>query len=172
MTTLAPDASRRSRGPRGLARATSRGAELEMTPMIDVTFLLLVFFLCTLQFKTLDAKLAAYLPKDVGHGHSTALEPVRLRIDVVREDARVPRAVGAVGAVGFGPDRELAYRLGPLAVPTPDELLPHVLRRLELDPLRGLVVDVRDGVTTGEVVTLVDRLFANDVSSITFAPAR
>ena len=143
--------------------------EIPTASMADIAFLLLVFFLCTLQFKTLDAKLAAYLPKDVGHGHSTALEPVRLRIDVVREGARVPRAVGAVG---FGPDRELAYRLGPLAVPTPDELLPHVLRRLELDPLRGLVVDVRDGVTTGEVVTLVDRLFANDVSSITFAPAR
>jgi len=27
--------------------------ELEMTPMIDVTFLLLIFFMCTLKFKTL-----------------------------------------------------------------------------------------------------------------------
>ena len=40
--------------------------ELQMTPMIDVVFLLLIFFLCTIKFKTLEGKLAAYLPKDVG----------------------------------------------------------------------------------------------------------
>jgi len=39
---------------------------LEMTPMIDVTFLLLVFFLCTIKFKTLEGKIEAFLPKDVG----------------------------------------------------------------------------------------------------------
>ena len=37
-----------------------------MTPMIDVTFLLLIFFMCTLKFKILEGKLGAYLPKDVG----------------------------------------------------------------------------------------------------------
>ena len=40
--------------------------EMQMTPMIDVVFLLLIFFMCTLKFKTLEGKLAAYLPKDVG----------------------------------------------------------------------------------------------------------
>ena len=40
--------------------------ELEMTPMIDVTFLLLIFFMCTLKFKVLEGKLGPYLPKDVG----------------------------------------------------------------------------------------------------------
>jgi len=49
--------------------------ELEMTPMIDVTFLLLIFFMCTLKFKTLEGKLAAYLPKDVGVNQADA-EPI------------------------------------------------------------------------------------------------
>ena len=40
--------------------------EMEMTPMIDVVFLLLIFFMCTLRFKTLEGKLAAYLPRDAG----------------------------------------------------------------------------------------------------------
>jgi biopolymer transport protein ExbD len=40
--------------------------ELQMTPMIDVTFLLLIFFLCSIKFKVLDGKLSTYLPKDVG----------------------------------------------------------------------------------------------------------
>jgi biopolymer transport protein ExbD len=41
-------------------------AELSMTPMIDVTFLLLIFFMCACKFKTFEGKLAAYLPKDKG----------------------------------------------------------------------------------------------------------
>ena len=38
----------------------------DLTPMIDVTFLLLIFFLCSIQFKVLEGKLSTYLPKDVG----------------------------------------------------------------------------------------------------------
>jgi biopolymer transport protein ExbD len=41
-------------------------AELSMTPMIDVTFLLLIFFMCACKFKTFEGKLASYLPKDRG----------------------------------------------------------------------------------------------------------
>ena len=39
-------------------------AEGDMTPMIDAVFLLIIFFLC-IDFKTLEAKLPAYLPKDI-----------------------------------------------------------------------------------------------------------
>ena len=38
---------------------------MDMTPMIDVVFLLIIFFLC-IDFKILEAKLPAYLPKDKG----------------------------------------------------------------------------------------------------------
>ncbi|MAG31569.1 MAG: hypothetical protein CL908_11845 [Deltaproteobacteria bacterium] len=40
--------------------------KLELTPMIDVTFLILIFFMCTLKFKTLEGKLVSYLPTDRG----------------------------------------------------------------------------------------------------------
>jgi len=39
---------------------------LSMTPLIDVTFLLLIFFMCAMKFKTLERKVAAFLPKDRG----------------------------------------------------------------------------------------------------------
>jgi biopolymer transport protein ExbD len=39
--------------------------ELNMTPLIDVTFLILIF-LMVLPFKTLERKVAAFLPKDRG----------------------------------------------------------------------------------------------------------
>jgi len=38
----------------------------DMTPMIDVTFLLLIFFIVTLKFKTLEGRLDSNLPKDMG----------------------------------------------------------------------------------------------------------
>ena len=44
----------------------TKETKMEMTPMIDVTFLLLIFFLCTIKFKILEGKIPAYLPKDVG----------------------------------------------------------------------------------------------------------
>jgi len=34
--------------------------------MIDVTFLLLIFFMCSMQFKTVEQKLDANLPKNEG----------------------------------------------------------------------------------------------------------
>jgi biopolymer transport protein ExbD len=40
--------------------------KLQITPLIDVTFLLLIFFLVTLKFKKLEQKVAAFLPKDRG----------------------------------------------------------------------------------------------------------
>jgi biopolymer transport protein ExbD len=59
-------------------------ADMDMTPMIDVTFLLLIFFLC-LEFKTLEGKLATNLPKDLGV-NTTPAEPIEkldLRIEMV-----------------------------------------------------------------------------------------
>lgn len=49
-------------------------AKADMTPMIDCVFLMIIFFLC-IEFKVLEAKLPAYLPKDKG-SQSTKLEPM------------------------------------------------------------------------------------------------
>ena len=38
----------------------------DMTPMIDIVFQLLIFFLVSMKFKTLDMKIDAFLPKDRG----------------------------------------------------------------------------------------------------------
>ncbi|MAG31570.1 MAG: hypothetical protein CL908_11850 [Deltaproteobacteria bacterium] len=46
--------------------AIKEEVRLELTPMIDVTFLILIFFMCTLKFKTLEGKLVSYLPTDKG----------------------------------------------------------------------------------------------------------
>lgn len=71
--------------------------KIELTPMIDVTFLILVFFLCTLQFKTLEGKLTSYLPRDEGltTGKPIELEDVELVLEVPSEGGvNLARPVG------------------------------------------------------------------------------
>jgi len=53
-----------SRGKAG-SGADAEDIKLQITPMIDVTFLLLIFFML-LPFRSLERKVAAFLPKDRG----------------------------------------------------------------------------------------------------------
>lgn len=55
--------------------------ELSMTPMIDVTFLLLIFFMLACKFKTVEGYLKAYLPKEQGpHGTDSVYDTGTLRV--------------------------------------------------------------------------------------------
>jgi biopolymer transport protein ExbD len=38
--------------------------KLDMTPMIDIIFQLIIFFMCSIKFKALEGKLSSYLPKE------------------------------------------------------------------------------------------------------------
>ncbi|MEM7235655.1 MAG: biopolymer transporter ExbD, partial [Planctomycetota bacterium] len=46
--------------------------ELQMTPMIDIVFQLLIFFLLSAKFIALEGQLSSYLPKDKGLSSSPA----------------------------------------------------------------------------------------------------
>jgi len=48
-------------------------ANMDLTPMIDVVFLMIIFFIC-IEFKVLESKLDAFLPTDKG-SQSTVVEP-------------------------------------------------------------------------------------------------
>jgi biopolymer transport protein ExbD len=61
--------------------AATEEVEMQMTPMIDVTFLLLIFFLCSIKFKLLDGKMQTYLPRDVGV-NSTPMEVEIEKIEI------------------------------------------------------------------------------------------
>ena len=106
------------------ARFPEDEARIEMTPMIDVTFLLLVFFLCTLRFKSFEGKLTAYLPKDVGLARVPAqpIEPITAVLRVtnageLRSEADPARAWDGEGRWVYA-GRAVSYRVGPRAVAT------------------------------------------------------
>ncbi|MFN3241203.1 MAG: ExbD/TolR family protein [Planctomycetota bacterium] len=58
----------------------------DMTPMIDVVFLLIVFFLC-IEFKVLESRLDAFLPTDKGSAPTVTpvVEQLVVRVHVANE---------------------------------------------------------------------------------------
>ncbi|MCI0342170.1 MAG: biopolymer transporter ExbD [Planctomycetales bacterium] len=73
-----PEERRNRRKPGGPEVA---GPDLNMTPMIDCVFQLLIFFMCATKFKTLEGKLLAYLPKTMGpHNVPSPEEKLPIRV--------------------------------------------------------------------------------------------
>ena len=158
--------------------------ELDMTPMIDVTFLILIFFMCTLKFRVLEGKLGAHLPKDVGavQGPETAEEPLKIRMDVVHEGTRVRYDADTGTEVPYTEDdaaqglrfdfdetREVRYSTGAQR----STRIAEVRRWLEVTgPEVRVVLDPREGIVQQDVVSVLDEAVAAGVGEVTFAGAR
>ncbi len=61
-----PPTEKRKKKARRENPASKEKGDLQMTPMIDVVFQLLIFFMVGCHFKTFEGKLSAFLPKDKG----------------------------------------------------------------------------------------------------------
>ena len=69
-------------------------SELNMTPMIDIVFQLILFFLFNLRFKSMDYRIESALPKDRGvEATPQMVEPIpSIKISLFRLDADNPDA--------------------------------------------------------------------------------
>jgi hypothetical protein len=66
-------------------------AALNMTPMIDIVFQLILFFLFSLRFKSVAWRIEANLPKDRGQVWGQPVSPLEaLRVTLVRLDPEDP----------------------------------------------------------------------------------
>lgn len=153
--------------------------------MIDVTSLLLVFFLCTLRFHPLQGKLNAYLPKDAGEAYQQ-LEPepeLRVRVAVLNAGTRV-WAGDASGNTRFDPrnprhqrfapgaDRELQWSVGARTSPAFSDFAVALQNQARIDGARPVTLDVGAGVHTAEAVRALDALRAAGFEEVRFAPTR
>ncbi len=110
----------------------------DMTPMIDCVFLMIIFFIC-IDFKVLEAKLPAYLPKDKG-SQNTKVEPQEQLSLGVYDDAPGTRTYpqgGGPGLLNEGTKRpyraavvghKIKWMVGPTAVTNGDDLLSQLQR--------------------------------------------
>ncbi len=80
---------------RGRPKPESNEPKLDMTPIIDVVFNLLIFFMLTMDFQEEEGTLMAHLPKDQGTNPtqvtSIEMEEIRVRLikDLDTENTRV-----------------------------------------------------------------------------------
>lgn len=152
--------------------------EMEMTPMIDVTFLLLIFFLLTIKFKVLEGKLAAYLPKDVGVNSSPAepKEKVEITIHVDNPGEKVFATGLEKGQPWKGsPDRRfefvgrtLTYQIGPRKTKDLDQITAWLKEFFAKDPEAPSTIDCRPGTVYGDMVPVLDAAVDAGFTSITF----
>jgi biopolymer transport protein ExbD len=125
----------------------------DMTPMIDVVFLMIIFFIC-IDFKVLESKLAAFLPKDKG-SQSTVVEPqeqlaVKIHVDSAGT-AKYPEGVtpGGVNANTGRPYRfkleghKVKWEVGPKPLYT-IEAVKDELTRIAKDPA-SMIPDKKTG---------------------------
>ena len=141
-----------------------------MTPMIDVTFLLLVFFMCTLRFQTLEGKLAAHLPKDAGP--NTPLQApdleVRVTLEVVEEGTRIP--LDAEGRrFRYGPDRRLALQVDGRSFSGFHGVAKRLTELGRIDDTRRVVIDAKPGIVYSEVVQAMDGVIEAGFERVAFS---
>jgi biopolymer transport protein ExbD len=151
---------------------------LEMTPLIDTTFLLLIFFMCTIKFKTLEGKLAAYLPKDVGVNTTEAepIEKVEIMVRVLNEGTKYsPR--GPAGGLydpakhkryTYGADRKIEYRVGPKTTEDIAELQRYLKTTHTSQPERPATIDARKGTIYADIARVLDATLIAGFKEVTF----
>jgi biopolymer transport protein ExbD len=139
-----------SRRPSALAPV-----EPDLTSMIDVVFLMIVFFLCTLSFHELEGRLDSRLPKDEGGRPGPALVLVDpLHLDVVRDASR---AAGVAVRVQGTRTLDLAA-------------LPALVERFVATSLEPRArVSTGPGVTYGDVVSVLDACVLGGLLDVSFA---
>ena len=170
-----------------LKRISTEESKLEMTPMIDVTFLLLIFFMCTIKFKTLEGKLSAFLPKDVGVNTSAAepIEKVEIQMRVLAEGTKLdPKSAAAQKSRDpqrvapwsglpntryvYGTDRIIEYSVGPFKTQDISKLEERLITIHREDEERPATIDPRKGTVYEDVVAALDAAMNAKFTQVTF----
>lgn len=132
---------------------------LNMTPMIDVVFQLLIFFMCTIRFRTMEGKLLSYLPKDKGL-RNVAFQPL---VEEVRITLKYDESTGVV-----------SMWLGQTQYPNHDALMNAVhakyeeFKRTVSRPV-PVIIDADKNVPYREVVKILDMCAGRGIKGCEFA---
>lgn len=150
----------------------------DMTPMIDVTFLLLIFFIVTLKFKVLEGRLDAALPKDRGTS-TTEAEEVE-KIDILMTVAEPGKLIPDESLKGLKiyQGRRIRIEIGTQRwyydpsdiddVYDPIPGLPTFLSTYDKEET-PVSLDARKGINYGDVIILLDVVVREEFEKVSFA---
>jgi len=128
--------------------------ELDLTPMIDVVFLLLIFFMCTLTFVVVEGRLATHLPKDRGPGSETVkdlLSPLELGVE---------RDASRIGGV--------AVRVGPRQLVSVSALPGLLANKLAQQPDLRARISTGEDVNYGQAISVLDACVLAGMTDVMF----
>jgi biopolymer transport protein ExbD len=164
----------------------SEEADMDMTPMIDVVFLLIIFFLC-IDFRTLEAKLPAYLPTDKGSNPDPAepVEQLSVRIEVENEGQKIPRRPDDETSSYYVVGHKVRWEVNTRRFTELDKLREH-LAEIAADPTRmvpdkdnpgqrklmAVVIEPQPGTVYSDVASTVDAIRAAKFEEINFGGGR
>jgi len=83
----------------------TRRMQLQMVPMIDVVFLLLIFFLLSANFRSKEGFLPAELPRQITHSRQMEMEPLLVRV-LSQPDGSCRIQIGPEAALTIEPEIE------------------------------------------------------------------
>ena len=165
---------------------TQEEHEMDMTPMIDVVFLLIIFFLC-IDFRILEAKLPAYLPKDKGSNDIPEEPKQQLRVKIVMDDwgaqsERPFQPTGKPRKTYWLQGHKVHYTLGPRHFEDLAQLKDELVRikpdRWITNPetrqreLVGVVLEPGTGSVYADVAPCVDAILSAGFQNIHFGGGR
>lgn len=141
----------------------------DMTPMIDITFQLLIFFLVTMKFRILEGRLDAALPKEFGQnvGKLEEIEKLDIVITVLNEgrkerDSQYSKFEHYVG-------RRLRYEVGTFRFTDLRELERHLAQPQFRRDETPVTLDARQGTINDDVVQVLDLVIGLGFQKISFA---
>ncbi len=151
---------------------------MDMTPMIDVTFQLLIFFMLQIKFKLLEGKLSAFLPTDVGVNTSEA--PPKEKTDIVLQVQTEGSKLAPLtdepwsgeGPFRYVPDRVIQYHVGPRKITDYADLKRRLQETYQQDPTRPITIDSVGDIVYADAVQVLDAALEANFRDITFKGAR
>jgi biopolymer transport protein ExbD len=158
-----------------------RGEEIksDMTPMIDVVFQLLIFFMLSIKFKILEGKLSAFLPKDVGVNTAPAVpkDKVEIRLMVLKDGTKVDpddpsKPWNKTGPFKYGADREIKYTVGPKSSTRLAEIVPRLKEAFQLDNESPVSIDPMPGTVYEDVIGVLDEVIKVGFRDVSFVGDR
>jgi biopolymer transport protein ExbD len=139
-------------------KAEIEEVKVELTPMIDVVFLLLIFFIVTMKFKVLEGKLVTELPKDVGVNSGEVEDLLeKLEIDIVADPSQP-----------FG----MLVKVNQLNMSSLAAFRATLAKYIKVDPKQKATLYPGPKVNYEQVVKIVDQCITVDLLDITFAGVR
>jgi biopolymer transport protein ExbD len=151
----------------------------DMTPMIDVVFQLLIFFMLSIKFKILEGKLSAFLPKDVGVNTSPAVpkDKVEIQLRVIKDGTKMDpedptKEWSKTGPFKYGPDREIKYTVGPKSSSDLKKVVPWLKDAYNLDKEAPVSIDPYPGTVYEDVVAVVDEVIGIGFLDVSFVGDR